>query len=102
MALYPLMVLIWSFFFGEKVNEKIGYCKRDRDRVNLSMTPIRVYDPFRFIDSPSRCSSWFWENFLSLIDCLIIPKREGRIMGDFGVEILLLTVSEVLEIVEDE
>ena len=43
-----------------------------------------------------------FENFLSLIDCLITPKREGRVMGGFGVEIFLLTVSEVLEIMGDE
>ena len=36
-----------------------------------------------------------FENFLSLTDCLITPKREGRVMGGFGVQILLLTVSAV-------
>ena len=44
----------------------------------------------------------FCENFLSLIDCLITPKREGRVLGGFDAEIFLLTVSEVLEIVADE
>ena len=44
----------------------------------------------------------FFEIFLSLIDCLITPKPEGRVMGDLDVETFLLIVSVVLERVEDE
>ena len=44
----------------------------------------------------------FAKTFLSLIDCLITPKREDRAVGDFDVEIFLLLVSEVLERVKDE
>ena len=40
----------------------------------------------------------FAKGFLSLIT----PKGVGRVMGDFGVEISLLTVSDVLEIADDE
>ena len=43
----------------------------------------------------------FCENFLSLIDCLITPKREGRVMRDLDVETFPLTVSEILERAED-
>ena len=96
-------------FLREKVNKEISYhCKRGRDQINLrSMTPIRVYNPFRIIDFFTfvlilRQVCNYFENFLSLIDCLITPKHEGRVMGGFGVGIFHLTVSEVLEIVEDE
>ena len=43
-------------FLREKVDEEISYhCKRDRDRIIfLSMTPIRVYNPFCVIDFLSR------------------------------------------------
>ena len=44
----------------------------------------------------------FCKNFLSLIDCLITPKHEGQLLGDFDVETFLLLVSVVLERVEDE
>ena len=44
----------------------------------------------------------FCENFLSLIACLITPKREGRVMGDLDVETSLLLVSVDLERAEDE
>ena len=39
-------------------------------------------------------------SLLSLIDCLITPKREGRVLGGFDAEIFLL--SQVLEIVANE
>ena len=75
----------------------------------LFMTPIGVYDPFWIIEFLSRCSSWFWDksttlcqNFLSLIDCLITPKREERVMGDLDVETFHLHASTVLERAEDE
>ena len=42
------------------------------------------------------------ENFLSLIDCLITPKREGREVGGFDEQIFLLIVSRDLELVADE
>ena len=42
-------------------------------------------------------SATFCENLLSLIDCLITLKREGRVMGDLDVETFPLTVSEALE-----
>ena len=38
----------------------------------------------------------------TLIDCLITPKREERVMGDFDVETFLLIVSIVLERAEGE
>ena len=44
---------------------------------------------------------WF-EKSLSLIDCLITLKCEGRVVGDFDVGIFLLLVSGVLETVEEE
>ena len=44
----------------------------------------------------------FCKNFLSLIDCLITPKCERRIMGDLDVETFLLLVLQVLERVEDD
>ena len=44
----------------------------------------------------------FCENFLSLIDCLITPKREGRELGGFDEQIFLWTESRVLELVADE
>ena len=40
--------------------------------------------------------------FFSLIDCLITPKREGRVVGDFDIETFLLLMSVVLERAEDE
>ena len=47
-------------------------------------------------------SAMFCENFLSLTDCLITPKREGRELGGFDEWIFLWTESRVLEIVADE
>ena len=44
----------------------------------------------------------FCENFLSLIDCLITPKCESRVMGDLGAETFILLVSVVLERAEDK
>ena len=38
---------------------------------------------------------------MSLIDCLITPKRKNGVMGGLGVGIFLLTVSEVLEILDE-
>ena len=87
------------FFLRKEVNKEIGYdCKRGQDQINLlSMTPIGVYNPFLIIDF----LAMFRENFLSLIDGLITPKREGRVMGDLDVETFPLTESEVLERGED-
>ena len=42
----------------------------------------------------------FCENFLSLIDYLITPKREERVMGDLDVETFLLIAPVVLERVD--
>ena len=42
------------------------------------------------------------KNFLSLIDCLITPKREEQVMGDLDVETFLLLMSAVLERAEDK
>ena len=42
------------------------------------------------------------ENFLSLIDCLITPKRLGREVGGFDEQIFILIVSRDLELVADE
>ena len=47
-------------------------------------------------------SATFCENFLSLIDCLITPKREGRELGGFDVQIFLWIESVVMELVADE
>ena len=47
-------------------------------------------------------SATFCENFLSLIDCLITPKREGREVGGFDEQIFLWIESRVLELVADE
>ena len=44
----------------------------------------------------------FAKNFLSLIDCLITPKHEGRELGGFDEQIFLWTESRVLELVADE
>ena len=44
----------------------------------------------------------FCKNFLSLIDCLITPKREEKVMGDLDVQIFLFIVSVVFERVEDK
>ena len=42
------------------------------------------------------------QKLLSLIDCLITPKHEDRVMGDLDVETFLLTMSVVLERAEDK
>ena len=39
---------------------------------------------------------------MSLIDCLITPKREGREVGGFDEQIFLWIESRVLEVVADE
>ena len=39
----------------------------------------------------------FCKNFLSLTDCLITSKSEGRVIGDLDVGIFLLIVIEVLK-----
>ena len=44
----------------------------------------------------------FAKNFLSLIDCLISLKREGRELGGFDERIFLWIESRVLELVADE
>ena len=44
----------------------------------------------------------FVKIFLSLIDCLITPKREGREVGGFDEQIFLWIESGVLELVADE
>ena len=44
----------------------------------------------------------FCKNFLSLIDCLITPKREEKVMGDLDVQIFVFIVSVVFERVEDK
>ena len=69
------------------------------------MTPIREDGPFCIVDALldlETKSATFCENFLSLIDCLITPKREGRELGGFDVQIFLWIESVVLELVADE
>ena len=44
----------------------------------------------------------FAKTFYLWLIVLVTPKRDGQVMGGFGVEIFLLTVSEGLEIVGDE
>ena len=44
----------------------------------------------------------FCENFLSLTDCLITPRREGSELGGFDAETFILLVLIVLGKVEDE
>ena len=72
------------------------------------MTPIRGDGPFCIVDFLCRCSletksATFCEYFfLSLIDCLITPKREGREVGGFDEQIFLWIESRILELVADE
>ena len=47
-------------------------------------------------------SATFYKIFLSLIDCLITPKREGRELGGFDEQIFLWIELEALELVADE
>ena len=44
----------------------------------------------------------FCEKFLSLIHCLITPKREERVMGDLDAETSPWLALAILERVEDE
>ena len=86
------------------LNEEVGYySKRGRDWINrLSMTLHQRLSELMFVLILRQNLKRFANFFLSVIDCLITPKREDQVMGGLDVETFLLLVSVVLERADDE